>query len=129
VRVYLIRHAAAAPGEPDELRALNEKGRGQARKLGKRFAKDGLRPDAIVSSPLLRARETAEAIARATGVDAETDTRLSPGATSDDLRDVVADRGNIVVVVAHQPDCSAITAGITGESVDFKTAGVQELEL
>jgi phosphohistidine phosphatase len=129
VRVYLIRHAAAAPGEPDELRALNEKGRGQARKLGKRFAKDGLRPDAIVSSPLLRARETAEAIARATGVDAETDTRLSPGATSDDLRDVVAGRGNIVVVVAHQPDCSAITAGITGESVDFKTAGVQELEL
>jgi phosphohistidine phosphatase len=129
VRVYLIRHAAAAPGEHDELRALNEKGRGQARKLGKRFAKDGLRPDAIVSSPLLRARETAEAIARATGVDAETDTRLSPGATSDDLRDVVAGRGNIVVVVAHQPDCSAITAGITGESVDFKTAGVQELEL
>jgi len=130
VRVYLVRHAKADSGEPDELRALNDKGREQARELAERLARDGVRPDAVLTSPLLRARETADAIAKATGVQAEPDERLAPGATADNLRDAVASRGQTVIVVGHQPDCGHIAAALTGGlEPDFPTAGVCELEL
>jgi phosphohistidine phosphatase len=130
MRVFLIRHAKAEPGEPDALRALNERGRTQARDLGQRFAQDGIRPDAVLSSPLLRARQTAEAIAKATGVEVEVEERLAPGATVDDLRDVVRGRGATIVVVGHQPDCSQIAAAVTGgPEPQFKTAGMAELDL
>jgi phosphohistidine phosphatase len=130
VKVFLIRHAKAEPGEPDELRALDERGRTQARELGERLAQDGVRPDAVLSSPLLRARETADAIARATGGEAEVDERLAPGATASDLRDVVEGRGDTVIVVGHQPDCSQIAAAIKGgPEPEFKTAGMVQLHL
>ena len=60
------------------------------------------------------ARQTAEAIAKATGAEAEVDERLAPGATVDDLRDAVRGRGATIVVVGHQPDCSQIAAAVTG---------------
>ena len=130
MRVYLVRHAKADSGEPDDLRSLNDKGRKQARELGERLARRGVRPDAILSSPLLRARETANAIAKATGTEAEPDERLAPGATADDLRDAVAGRGETVIVVGHQPDCGQIAAALTrGPEPEFPTAGVFELEL
>ncbi len=130
MRVYLVRHAKADSGEPDDLRALNDKGREQARELGERLAREGVRPDAVLTSPLLRARETANAIAKATGSRAEPDPRLAPGATADDLRDAVAGRGETVIVVGHQPDCGHIAAALThGPEPEFPTAGVFELEL
>lgn len=130
MKVFLIRHAKAEGGEPDELRALNEHGRAQARALGERLAGDGVQPDAVISSPLLRARQTAEAIAKATGAEAEVDERLAPGATADDLRSVVRGRGATVVVVGHQPDCGEIAAAVTGgPEPPFKTAGMVEFVL
>jgi phosphohistidine phosphatase len=130
VRLYLVRHAEAESGEPDELRTLSAHGRQQAREVGERFAADGVRPDVVLSSPLLRARETAEAIAKATGAAAVPDERLAPGATAKDLRSSVAGRGETVVVVGHQPDCGQIAASISGgPEPKFPTAGVCELEL
>jgi phosphohistidine phosphatase len=130
VRLYLVRHAKAAPGDPDDLRTLTEHGREQAREVGQQFARDGIRPDAVLSSPLLRARETAEAIAKATGASAETDERLAPGATAESVRAAIAGRGETIVVVGHQPDCGQIAASISGgPEPKFPTAGVCELEL
>jgi phosphohistidine phosphatase len=130
VRLFLVRHAEAAPGEPDDLRTLTPHGKQQARELGRRFARKGIKPDAVLSSPLLRARETAEGIALAVGVDAEQDERLAPGATSEDVRAVVAGRGDTVVVVGHQPDCGQIIAAIGGgPAPEFPSGGVRELEL
>jgi broad specificity phosphatase PhoE len=68
--IFLIRHgetdlnATRVLQWPDT--PLGERGRAQARALGVRFA--GQRPAAIVSSDMARARETADAIARATGL-------------------------------------------------------------
>jgi len=127
VRIFLVRHAEAAPGEPDELRALTPAGREAARALGERLARHA--PDAVVSSPLLRARETAEPIADALGLKAESDDRLAPGADVTDLSGAVNGRGQTVVVVGHQPDCSEIVLALTGEEVSFAPGGVVELDL
>ena len=90
MRLYLVRHAEAAPGEPDELRRLTPKGREQARALGQRLGEDGARPGAILTSPLLRARETGGELAKALDVATEPHDRLAPGATPDDLRAAIA---------------------------------------
>jgi phosphohistidine phosphatase len=127
MRLILVRHAEAAPGKPDELRPLTDGGREQARALGGRLARE--RPDAVISSPLLRACETAAAIAEAAGLVATADERLAPGATAADLRDAVADRGETVVAVGHVPDCAEIVLELTGREVRFPPGGTAELEL
>ncbi|MHB8643835.1 MAG: SixA phosphatase family protein [Gaiellaceae bacterium] len=128
MHIYLVRHAKAEPGDPDELRPLAEKGRKQAQELGRRFARDGV--DAVVSSPLLRARETANAIAKATGTEVVTDERLAPGATAADIRTVAQGRGERVVVVGHQPDFGRAAAALSGgPEPELPTAGVFEVEL
>jgi len=127
VRVFLVRHAEAAPGEPDELRRLTAAGRDAARALGKRLARQ--HPTAVVSSPLLRARETADLIARACKLDATPADELAPGATTDTLREAARDKGDTVVAVGHQPDCSEIVFDLTGRYESFPPAGVVELDL
>jgi phosphohistidine phosphatase len=127
VRVFLVRHAEAARGDPDELRPLTTAGREAARALGDRLAAHT--PDAVVSSPLLRARETADLIARACKLVAITDESLAPGATADTLREAAAEKGDIVVAVGHQPDCSEIVLELTGRDVTFAPAGFAELDL
>ena len=130
MRVFLVRHAEAAPGEPDELRTLTPTGRSQARELGARLAADGVHPEVVLTSPLLRARETGGELARATGTGSEPDERLKPGATSEDVLAVVAGRGEEVVVVGHQPDCGRIAAALTGgEEPPFPAGGMVVIEL
>ena len=127
MRVFLVRHASAAPGTPDEERALTAEGRSEAHELARRLAAESL--DAVVSSPLRRARETAEAVARAAGLEPAVDQGLAPGATAATLRDAVAGRGETVVAVGHQPDCGDILEELTGERRPFPTAGSVVLEL
>ncbi len=127
MRLFLVRHAEAAPGEPDDLRPLTPTGREQARKLGATLAAE--HPEAVLTSPLLRARETAAAIAEASGVAAEADERLAPGATADDLRAASAGRGETIVAVGHEPDCSEIVLTLTGREVRFAAGAVHEVQL
>jgi phosphohistidine phosphatase len=130
VRLYIVRHAEAAPGEPDELRPLTPEGREAARALGKRLAADGVAADAVLTSPLLRARETAAEIGRALGVEAEPEERLAPGADPEDVREVAAARGDTVVVVGHQPDCGRAAAALGGGAEpSFPPGGVALVEL
>jgi phosphohistidine phosphatase len=131
MKVYLVRHAEAAGGDPDELRPLTPRGREQARELGARLRDGGLRADVVVvTSPLLRARETGTLIARALEAKAAADDRLAPGATRTALAEAVAGRGDTVVAVGHQPDCGRIAASFTGgPEPDFPPAGAVVLEL
>ena len=127
MRLYIVRHAEAAPGSPDELRTLTTEGHEQARALGRRLRDEGVRPDAILTSPLLRARETAKDLGLG---ESEPDERLAPGATADDVRATIAGRGATVVVVGHQPDCGRVAAAFTGgPEPAFPAAGVVAVEL
>jgi phosphohistidine phosphatase SixA len=129
VRVYLCRHAEAAPGDPDELRELTPVGREQARGLGERLAGLVEPPVLVLTSPLVRARQTAQAIQDATGLPCLVDPRLAPGATADGLREAVSGTDGPTVVVGHQPDCSAIAFALTGADPGFAPAGMAELDL
>jgi phosphohistidine phosphatase len=129
VRVYLVRHAEAAPGSPDELRPLTDAGRRAARELGSRLAADGPL-DAVVCSPLVRAVETAVAISRsAQAPEPRIEPALAPGATATALLAAVTGLGSRVVAVAHQPDCSRIAAALTGEELPFPPGGVATIEI
>src|SRR5438034_397006 len=105
VQLYLVRHAEAADGEPDELRPLTPEGRRAARELGERLAADGIRLDAVLTSPLLRARETGAELARPAGLEPEADERLAPGATAEDVRAAAEGRGEAgeVTVLGTDP--------------------------
>ncbi|TML70372.1 MAG: histidine phosphatase family protein [Actinobacteria bacterium] len=127
--VYLCRHAKAAPGEPDELRPLTPEGRRQARSLAERLAGEAAPPTLVLTSPLLRARQTAGAIARATGAELRIETRLGPGATMSDLRAAVGNGAFPVATVGHQPDCSEIALALTGGDPGFPPAGMAAIVL
>ncbi len=127
MRLLIVRHAEAAPGDPDELRPLTPRGREQARALGERLRADGLVPDAILTSPLLRARETAAAFELGTP---KIDERLAPGASPDDVREAARGRGETVLVVAHQPDCGRAAAALAGTPEPaFPPCGLAVIEL
>jgi len=111
MRILIVRHAESAPGSPDELRTITQAGRAQARELGRDLRGQGLVPDAVLASPLLRARETAAALELGEPV---VDERLSPGATPGDIREAAAGRGELVLVVGHQPDCGQAVAALRG---------------
>lgn len=128
MRVYLVRHAEALPGQPDDLRPLSPAGAEQARLLGERLAR--VSPRVVLSSPLLRARQTAAAIAKAADAELVVDERLAPGASVASLLSAVEGHAAPVVVVAHQPDCGEIVAGLRGgEPPAYPPAAVEELDL
>ena len=58
IRLLLIRHATAAPGDPDEERPLSPKGREEAARMGRWVAAQGLVPDEVLCSGARRTRET-----------------------------------------------------------------------
>ena len=119
MRVTLIRHAEAGDDAPrDESRALTARGRADARRLGRALARRGVRFTAIVTSPLVRAVQTAEIVAAATeyrGRMPATDVLVPEAAP----RDVVAFLASVkiadeksVALVAHEPILSAVAAAL-----------------
>lgn len=125
--LVIVRHAEAAPGAPDELRELTLHGHEQARELGRRLREELGTPDAVLTSPLLRARETAADLGLA---EPEPSDLLAPGATAADVLAAVEGRGETVVVVGHQPDCGRIAAAL-GDGVEphFPPAGLALVDL
>ena len=83
VELYLVRHADAGdPAKwvgPDAARPLSPKGETQSERLGRFIAGIGFRPDAILSSPKLRASQTADIVAGLLGVPVTLDERLASG--------------------------------------------------
>ena len=125
MRLFLVRHAHSDPGHPDELRPLSARGREQARELAERLT--AAEPEVVLASPLLRARETAAAIAKAAGAELRVDERLAPGASAEDVLAAIEGAGQSVVAVGHQPDCSEVAAALGAGEREFAPAAVLEI--
>ena len=129
VLVYLCRHAEAEPGDLDEERELTAGGRDQARELAAQLSALPEPPRIVLASPLVRARQTAEAIAEACGAEVRVEPELAPGASAEGLRRAVECLSGPVATVGHQPDCSEIALAETGADPCFGPASMTVLEL
>ena len=119
VELYLLRHAHAGnPAEwtgDDAVRPLSPKGRRQARALGRFLAERGFGPDSIVSSPKVRARQTADIVADAIGIAVAVDERLAGPLDLEVLGALIAAAGgDQIVLVGHDPDLSDLCATLCG---------------
>jgi phosphohistidine phosphatase SixA len=119
--LYLLRHAHAGDPEgwtgDDDLRPLSEKGRRQARRLAEALAGWAEAPDLLITSPRLRARETAEPIGEALGVEVVEDPRLASPFDADGAAGIVAaHRAERPCLVGHDPDLSSVLGELLGTS-------------
>lgn len=118
----LLRHAhagdPAAWDRPDDLRPLSGKGRQQAERLGRLLAAAGFVPDAVLTSPRVRARETADIVAKHLGGPVRIDPRLGSFLDLASVEAILDDAGSPVrpVLVGHDPDFSDLLATLTGSS-------------
>ena len=119
--LLLIRHAKAEDhGHPrgDGARALTEKGQAQSRKIGAFLARENLVPDLVLSSPLVRARETAEIVCSTAGADPPViQNWLGCGMRpSEALAELAAFASSVrrVAMVGHEPDFSSLVESLLG---------------
>ncbi|MCX7669909.1 MAG: phosphohistidine phosphatase SixA [Anaerolineae bacterium] len=132
MRIYFLRHGEAswpAWSGPDSERPLTEKGIKEMQVVAEGIAR--LRPDAaVLTSPLRRAVQTAEILARALGVAVTVEPGLAPGFDTARLRTFIErypDRD--LLLVGHEPDFSTVIAALTGGNVRMAKAGFACVEL
>ena len=122
IELYLLRHADAGDPAtwegPDEDRPLSPKGEKQSDRLGRFLAGIGFQPDAIIASPLVRARGTAGIVAGRLGVPVGIDERLGQEVNITVLERILRDAGDPSrpVLVGHDPDFSSLVAVLCGAS-------------
>jgi phosphohistidine phosphatase len=124
--IWFLRHGDAEDSaEDDASRMLTEKGRRQAENAGKALAAMGVAIDACLTSPKVRARDTAEVACRELGVEAEETDALRGGEF--DAEELAAGRGD-VLLVGHEPDMHRAIQGITGGLVKLKKGGIAAVD-
>ena len=122
VQLHLLRHAHAGNPEgwsgPDEQRPLSAKGEQQAERLGRFLAGVGFQPDAIITSPKVRAARTAEIVAAALGAEVREDERHAGGFDLVSVEAILFDAGEPMkpVLVGHDPDFSELVATLCATS-------------
>lgn len=120
--IYLLRHGDAEEGTGDDAaRRLTPKGERQAREAGQALAALGTRPDACLTSPKVRAEDTARLACEALDLEPEVAEELR-GGPFDSLA-LTASRGD-VFLVGHEPDFSSEVARLTGANVKLRKGGL-----
>jgi phosphohistidine phosphatase len=119
--LWLLRHAEAADGGPDDERPLTERGIRQATDAGRALAVIGASIDACLASPKVRALQTAQLACESLGVEVEAEQRLS--GEPFDIEDLLAGRGD-VLLVGHDPSFSLLVHDLTGAQARMKKGGV-----
>lgn len=135
MKIYVMRHGPAedfAASGSDADRALTPSGRARVRAVAQLLRTHDEAPQAIVSSPLVRALQTAEIVAAEVGVDrVETSRDLAPGGDmAGFVAALVRDRRKRAMIVGHEPDLSGLVATLCGSfGRDMQKAMVVGLHL
>lgn len=130
-RICFLRHGEAEDddGSGDAARELTTRGRAQSSAAGSALAALGFRPDACLTSPRVRARDTAilacEALTLSPSIESEVVESIGSG--SYDSLELAAGRGD-VLIVGHQPILAFEVARLTGASVRMKKGGIALVE-
>jgi phosphohistidine phosphatase len=128
MELYFFRHGEADwPGwtKPDDERPLTDFGKKEARQVAKLLDRLKAKPDLIVSSPLPRALQTAEAAAEQLQTKLRQDAALEPGFGISGLRALLKRHDSkVLMLVGHEPDFSSVISALTGASIKVSKAGV-----
>lgn len=138
MKLYLLRHGIAADREAwdgdDAQRPLTSQGRKCMQREAKGMQDLGVVPDRIITSPLTRAKETAQIVAQRLHLEKRLieDERLADSFDAKRLAGILRDHGkdDSVMLVGHEPDFSeTIGELVGGASVDLKKGGLARIDL
>ena len=137
MRLFLLRHGIAETTSKslrDFDRALTAEGRAELEQIARGLHRLKVRPDPILTSPLVRARQTAEAVAPVLGGTLEIVEDLSAGAAFEDFQRLLRRyRGaQALMLVGHEPDFSQAAAALVGAApgaLVLKKAGLIRVDL
>jgi phosphohistidine phosphatase len=125
--IWLLRHGDAQDGSPDAERPLSDKGREQSRAAGAALKALGVDIDACLTSPKVRAADTASlACAELDDIEPQLEPKLAGGPF--DAEALAAGLGDNVRLVGHDPDFSAAVHALTGAQVRMKKGGLAGIE-
>jgi phosphohistidine phosphatase len=123
--IWLLRHGDAEDGAPDAERPLSEKGKRQARAVGAALAELGVRVDACLTSPKVRAADTARLACEPLDVEPQLEPKLAGGPFD---AEALAAGFDEVMLVGHDPDFSTAVHDMTGAQVRLKKGGLAGVE-
>ncbi|HEX7949460.1 MAG TPA: histidine phosphatase family protein [Candidatus Limnocylindrales bacterium] len=136
LQLYLLRHADA--GDPaawsglDANRPLSGKGRRQARWVGRWLSSMARPPEVVVTSPKVRASETAEIATAGWSNRPLVDERLAGGIELAGLAAVLAELAPTqqrVMLVGHDPDFSELASELLGASITLKKGAIARIDV
>jgi phosphohistidine phosphatase len=142
MKIYLVRHGIASErigGSvlTDSMRPLTEDGRKESRSVAMGLRKINVKPDFFVSSPLLRAKQTAEIFADVLG-DSKSlriSDALAPGGSAQKLYSFMQEIGLFqeIMLFGHEPDIGILSAKFMGAPdemrIPFKKSGVCRVDI
>jgi phosphohistidine phosphatase len=132
-QLWLLRHGEAVPHEskPDFDRELTPRGERQSAAAGEALARLGLEFAACYTSPLIRARETAELACKQLNVTPEARDAIGKGFDRETVSELLTAHsdGERILVVGHNPSFEQVVLDMTGARIDFKKGGVAALRV
>jgi phosphohistidine phosphatase len=120
--LWLLRHAEAADGLPDDERPLTDRGVRQAESVGRSLARLGAQIDVCLTSPKLRAVQTAELACEPLGVTPTIEPALA--GEPFDVHELIMGRGEDILLVGHDPSFSLIVHDLTGAQARLRKGGL-----
>src|SRR5918998_1457729 len=124
--IWLLRHGEAADGSPDAERPLTDGGKRQSKLAGEALKALGVEGDACLSSPKVRAADTAKLACEPLGVEVQLEPKLAGGPFA--AEEMAAGLGDNVLLVGHDPDFSMAVHALTGAQVRMKKGGMAGVE-
>jgi phosphohistidine phosphatase len=123
--LWLLRHADAADGNPDDERPLTERGITQAQNVGRALERLGVSLDLCLSSPKLRSVQTAQYACAPLGLEVIIEPRLS--GEPFDVADLTAGFDD-VLLVGHDPSFTLTLYNLTGAQARMRKGGLAGIE-
>jgi phosphohistidine phosphatase len=120
--LWLLRHAEAVDGLPDDERPLTDRGVRQAESAGRSLARLDVHIDVCLTSPKLRAVQTAELACEPLGITPTTEPALA--GEPFDVHELIMGRGENVLLVGHDPSFSLTVHDLTGAQARLRKGGL-----
>lgn len=140
--VYFLRHASAGEKKTsvtaDTKRALDKIGIEQSNHMGRALAALDVQVDAVISSPLKRASQTAALVSNEIGFDSQItfSPALQPEASFETFRELLAkhSKQDAIMVVGHNPSLSRflslmLNGGVNDRGINLKKGAVARVEI